>query len=104
MGRSSGLENDLPDIFGGLSQSMCENMDAWKSWMNEKSPHTTNLPGTWGLPYVQKIDVPLKNVENTESETVNQENSSSIGEDEYIGGAQEVESNVPSGLSAFQNY
>jgi dynein heavy chain len=99
-----GLENDLPDIFLGLAQSICENVEEWKEWMNDKSPHRATLPGTWGLPFVPPVEIPPKNEEGVKSGTDEEADEDNEEEEEEEGKKIEVtvEERPLSGLSAFQ--
>ena len=97
-----GLENDLPGIFSGLSQSISDNLNAWKDWANGKSPHTTTLPGTWGLPFVEKITTFESEEDGSQSETDQESNQEDAAQNNTVKVEEQVPADPPSGLSAFQ--
>eukprot|EP00948_MAST-09A_sp_MAST-9A-sp1_P000520 g520.t1 len=41
------MEQDIPDVFGDLTQSVLDNFDDWKAWFTSSTPETAPLPGKW---------------------------------------------------------
>ena len=42
------MEDDIPDVFTGLTDDILANFDEWMEWIQCLKPHSQRLPGKWG--------------------------------------------------------
>lgn len=40
-------EQQMPTVFGGFCDHICENVMEWRSWIHHERPHEVAMPGQW---------------------------------------------------------